>query len=91
MTTFDIDLLPENNVFDISLSADCSFDLEVGYGVGVDKYPQYRGEYTATPKVIDQTFETKKTSMEHDFVVSKITYLETPNIGNGLTATIGEL
>lgn len=71
---------------------DFETEFEVGtvIGGGGGSYPQYMGPYTARPKVRDQVFHTDKTSMEDDFVVKKITYLETPNAGGGLTITIGE-
>ena len=72
---------------------DFETEFEVGTVIssGGGGYPQYAGPYTAVPKVIDQTFPTDKTSMEDNFVVQKITYLETANVGGGLTVTIGEL
>ena len=71
---------------------DFETEFEVGtvIGGGGGGYPQYMGPYSARPKVRDQVFHTDKTSMEDDFIVKKITYLETPNAGGGLTITIGE-
>lgn len=78
---------------DVELQTDISLDVELelgtkGTGGG---YPAYEGSYSAVPKVVDQEFPTLKTSMEENFIVHKITYLETPNVGGGLTITIGEL
>ena len=69
--------------------------LDIDFDIGIvgtgDKYPIYEGPYTAVPKVVDQQFATLKTSMEDNFTVQKITYLETPNVAGGLTVVIGEL
>lgn len=72
-----------------SLTLDIDFEVGTN-GVG-GRYPTFEGPYTAIPKVVDQEFPTLKTSMEDNFTVQKITYLETPNVGGGLTVVIGEL
>mgnify|MGYP003305186214 CR=1 FL=1 len=54
-----------------------------------DKLPNYEGDYSATPQVWPQTFETKDKSMVDDFEVEKIPYQEVSNPSGGLTATIG--
>ena len=66
-------------------------DFDISFGGTGDKYPSYEGPYTAIPKVSDQEFNTLKTSMEDNFKVQKITYLETPNLAGGLTVVIGEV
>lgn len=75
--------LVTDNIIDVT--------LDLGSNGGSEKYPPYSGSYTAVPKTEDQVFPTFKTSMENDFTVNKITYLETPNVGGGLTITIGEI
>lgn len=88
----NIELISEEPL-DICLEEDeaLNIDLDIGTVVVGKDYPEYEGPYTAVPKVTDQIFETKKRSMEEDFVVTKITHLETPNAGGGLTVTIGEI
>ena len=75
------------------IESDENIDIDLQYGtvvVGKD-YPEYEGSYEAIPKVGEQIFETKKTSMEENFVVKEISCLMTPNSGGGLTVTIGEV
>lgn len=78
---------------DVELTTDITLDveLEVGTKGTGGGYPAYEGSYSATPKTTDQEFPTLKTSMEENFIVNRITYLETPNLGGGLTVTIGEI
>ena len=86
-------ILEEFPTLEVELEDSVSLDIEFEVGTnGVGgKYPTYEGPYTAIPKVSDQQFSTLKTSMEDDFLVQKITYLETPNLAGGLTVVIGEV
>lgn len=88
----NIELISEETL-DICLKEDepLNINLDIGTVVVGKDYPEYEGPYIAVPKVTDQIFETKKRSMEENFVVTKITHLETPNAGGGLTVTIGEI
>jgi len=56
-----------------------------------EKYPSFSGPYEATPKVNEQVFQTKNTSMEDNFTVKEITYLRTINESGGYTVTIGDI
>ena len=105
-TVLDIDLFEEDTILDISLypniltthlnamvqTPHVDLKLEIGTvlcnGGG---YPEYEGPYIAVPKVVEQTFGTYHREMREDFKVKEITYLETANVGGGITATIGEL
>ena len=49
----------------------------------------YSGDYTITPKVWSQSFETKNKRMEDDLTVLAIPYYETSN-PTGKTVYIGE-
>lgn len=78
---------------DIELVSDEVLDiaLDLGTNGAGEKYPPYTGSYEAIPKVIDQIFPTKKTSLEDDFTVRQITYLRTINESGGYTVTIGDI
>ena len=52
-------------------------------------FPNYTGEYEATPTVEEQILPTKNKSMIDDFIVHEIPYFETSNPSGGYTAIIG--
>ena len=52
-------------------------------------FPNYDGEYEATPSIAEQVLPTKNKSMLEDFVVREIPYAETSNPSGGYTAIIG--
>ena len=52
-------------------------------------FPNYRGEYSATPSVGEQVISTKNKTMLDDFVIHEIPYTETSNLSGGYTAIIG--
>ena len=52
-------------------------------------FPNYRGEYEATPSIGEQIFPTKNKSMLDNFVIHEIPYAETSNPSGGYTAIIG--
>lgn len=50
--------------------------------------PPYEGEYTITPKVSQQEFETKNKRMKEDLTVLSIPYSQVSNPQGGLTVNI---
>lgn len=52
-------------------------------------FPNYEGEYAATPTVEEQILPTKNKSMLDDFVIHEIPYYKTSNPSGGYTAIIG--
>lgn len=56
--------------------------------IGGDMLPWYEGEYVVTPKVTEQTLETRNTSMREDVTIEAIPYSEVTNPSGGLTANI---
>ena len=52
-------------------------------------FPNYEGEYEATPKIEEQILPTKNKSMLDNFVIHEIPYFETSNPSGGYTAIIG--
>ncbi len=88
---FKISLIEEEPlVINLLEEPEITFGIDIGTVVIGGGYPTYDGPYEAVPKVTEQIFETKKKSLEDDFTVKEITYLETPNIGGGFTVVIGE-
>ena len=53
-----------------------------------DRLPDYEGEYAVTPKVDEQTLDTKDRSMVEDVTVNPIPYHEVSNL-YGITVSIG--
>ena len=69
-----------------------SNNIPVSMHIGESKkYPSFSGPYEAIPKVNEQVFQTKNTSMEDDFTVKEITFLRTINESGGYTVTIGDI
>lgn len=88
---FSISLIEDEPlVINLLENPEVTFSLDLGTTIIGGGYPTYEGPYEAIPKVSEQIFETKKKSLEDDFTVKEITYLETPNIGGGFTVVIGE-
>lgn len=56
--------------------------------IGGDALPWYEGAYVVTPKVGEQTLETRNKSMRNDVTVEAIPYSEVSNPSGGLTANI---
>ena len=52
-------------------------------------FPNYEGEYEATPNIEEQILPTKNKSMIDDLVIHEIPYFETSNPSGGYTAIIG--
>lgn len=52
-------------------------------------YPDYTGEYEVIPRFEDQSLPTTDTVLHADVLVKEIPAYEVPNIGGGLTITIG--
>lgn len=52
-------------------------------------YPDYTGEYEVIPRFEDQSLPTTDTILHADVLVKEIPAYEVPNIGGGLTITIG--
>lgn len=51
-------------------------------------YPNYTGEYEATPTTQNQVFDTKYRTLVSDFTVNATPYSEVSNIYGGHTVTI---
>lgn len=57
--------------------------------VVADPIETYTGEYTITPKVTEQEFDTRNKKMKSDLVVEEIPFYEVSNQSNGSTVIIG--
>ena len=53
-------------------------------------YEDYLGDYSVTPKTIQQTLSTIDRHMTSDVVIQAIPYYEVSNNSGGTTATIGD-
>lgn len=73
----DIDIVEEN----------LELDVTEGGGSG-GSLPFYKGPYTVTPKVDEQTLATAQKSMSKDVTVEKIPYSEVTNPSGGTTVNI---
>ena len=91
--------LSTDNSFDMSIDGDdfnveliqSEFDIDFAEAIIVqgERLPNYEGSYEITPRVVEQTLETKDKSMIDDVTVNAIPYVEVSNVGGGFTATIG--
>ena len=81
-------MLPD---IDMSLTLDTSvridFDVGVEYGQG-GKLPDYEGEYTVKPKLVEQVLPTNGRSMNDDVTVEEVPVERVGNLGGGYTVTI---
>ena len=62
--------------------------LDFGLTGGEGKLPSYEGEYVVTPKIEEQTLETKNKSLVEDVTVLAIPYSEVTNPQGGETVNI---
>lgn len=51
--------------------------------------PYYNDDYVVTPRVFEQTLETKEKTMRDDLTITEIPLAEVSNPQGGITATIG--
>lgn len=100
--TVDIEVITEDSPLNMSLThEDLTFDFDVvcetipldmtvmeTKGLG-GKLPYYDGDYTVTPRKVEQVLATKNKSMYGNVTVLEIPYAEVTNPSGGLTATIG--
>ena len=80
ISTQGIDIFMDDDLF--------ALDIEMRGGDEV-RLPTYEGAYEVDPRKVEQVLETKDKSMEQDVIVHPIFYVETSNLGGGLTAIIG--
>lgn len=77
---------------DMYLSADTSvrieFDIGVEMGTG-GRLPDYEGEYTVTPRLVEQVLPTNGKSMNSDLTVEAIGVDRVSNPSGGKTVVIG--
>ena len=50
---------------------------------------EYEGEYTVTPKIVDQTLITENKVLKSNIKIQKIPRLDTSNNSGGITVYIG--
>ena len=96
MLSFDLETQTKDITFgELTLAIDLetqiqeiSFEFNESMAGGVAPLPYYKGEYSVTPKITEQTLETKNKSMLQDVSISGIPKEETHN-AYGTTLTIG--
>ena len=81
-------MLPD---IEMTLSTDTSvridFDVGVEYGQG-GKLPDYEGEYTVKPKLVEQVLPTNGRSMNDDVTVEEVPVSRVTNPSQGTTVVI---
>lgn len=83
-------ILPDELVIEMTLDTDEKvIEFEIEEGIGTGTLPPYQGEYTVTPRKIEQVLNTNDKRMTDDVTVEAISYIEVGNLGGGTTATIG--
>lgn len=76
--------------FDLTFEQnETEFNLEFGEVTEGREYEIYSGVYSVTPKVTEQTLETKSRLCTKDIQIDPIPYYEVENINHGNTAIIG--
>lgn len=73
----------------IEINNNDSIQFNLGNIVLGDRLPEYTGAYTVTPKVFEQSLETKNKSLYEDVTVYEIPLSQVQNPQGGITATIG--
>lgn len=66
-----------------------SGDIVSSTGGGGHEYEHYMGEYTVTPRAVQQSLATENLVMDDDVTVLQIEMTEVSNLSGGKTATIG--
>lgn len=67
----------------------CTFNTNFGEVFLINTGETYDGDYNVTPRVYQQTLETKDKLMLDDITVEIIPLSKTINLSNGYTVTIG--
>lgn len=67
----------------------CNFRADFGEVILVKSDDVYTGEYNVTPRVYQQTLETKDKVMKENVTVEVIPLAKVINLSNGYTVTIG--
>ena len=73
---------------DIEIEESPIINLTIEEGSG-GTLPYYNGPYSAIPRKVEQTLETKNKSMRDDVTIDPINYSETINPQGGNTVVIG--
>ena len=80
----------EESTFNVRfVQTSCTFRPNFGEIVTIRDIDTYEGPYNVTPRVYQQTLETKDKLMVDDVTVEIIPLNTVLNISNGYTATIG--
>ena len=66
------------------------FRLDIKNYHGMNNADIYTGDYTVTPKDIEQQIKTKNKFLNKDLIVKKIPFFETSNEEGGNTVYIGK-
>lgn len=69
-----------------SINACCSLVGTIAYSRG---YADYMGDYEVTPKVTEQSLETKDKHMTDNVMIKSIPFFNVSNTSGGSTAYIG--
>lgn len=71
------------------IQTECTFKTDFGEVTFIRTDDTYEGEYTVTPRVYQQTLETKDKLLTDDVIVEIIPFSKVINLSNGYTVTIG--
>ena len=86
-----IDVYLENS-YEIDVGLEDSYELDVGMEIGTiitgDVLPVWEGPYSITPRVAEQSFETRNKKMRDDLTIEEIPLQEVLNPQGGTTLII---
>ena len=76
--------------FGMSVDTSVRIDFDIGVEMGTGgRLPDYEGEYTVTPRLVEQILPTNGRSMNDDVTVEAIGVDRVSNPSVGKTVTIG--
>ena len=80
----------DNSNIDVHfIQTECTFNTDFGEVILVKTDDVYTGDYDVTPRVYEQTLETRDKVMVDDVTIRVIPLTKVINLSNGYTVTIG--
>lgn len=92
MPDLEFNLIPPSNYpaeIELSLNTTVKIDFDVSVEIGKGgKLPDYEGEYTVKPKLVEQVLPTNGKSMNDDVTVEEVPVSRVTNPSQGTTVVI---